>query len=98
MMREAVQKERTSWRYQHWRRRILAHEPLCRPCREAGFTVGAVEIDHVVPIARAPERFWDENNVQPICRACHEAKTAAENRHETPDQAAWQKRLEGLMT
>ena len=50
------------------------------PCREHGYTVAAVEIDHIEPVTRAPERFWDETDWQPICRSCHEDKSARELR------------------
>ena len=46
------------------------------PCAEAGFTVAAEHIDHIEPAHLAPERFWDRDNVQPICRQCHERKHA----------------------
>ena len=50
---------RSSSRYQRWCAGILRDEPLCRPCTEAGFTVGAEHIDHIEPVHLAPERFWD---------------------------------------
>ena len=58
--------------------RILRDEPLCRPCAEAGFTVAAEHIDHIEPASIAPERFWDRDNIQPICRDCHERKHAGD--------------------
>ncbi|WP_425154862.1 HNH endonuclease signature motif containing protein [Candidatus Palauibacter sp.] len=91
-----VRRARRSRRYRRWRRGILAREPLCRSCAARGYTVAAAELDHIVPVERAPGRFFDESNVQPLCRACHEAKTLAEARApETPDQAAWRERVEG---
>ena len=63
--------------------------PLCRPCAANGFTVAAAEIDHIVPVKHAPDRFLDASNWQPICRPCHEVKTATETRRRfmTPEQA-----------
>ena len=70
---------RTSLRYRRMRRRILNGEPLCRPCREKGFTVAAAELDHIAPAMRDPSLFWVESNLQPICRSCHETKSAKES-------------------
>ena len=95
MKQSEVRKARSTSRYQRFRKRILHIEPLCRPCRSNGLTVGAEEIDHIVPVYRAPDRFWDTGNVQPICRSCHESKTAEENRtSESPEHKAWRRHLE----
>ncbi len=94
-----IRKARTSCRYRKLRRQRLAKDPTCRPCEKAGFTVEAVELDHIVPVYRDSSRFWELLNpevTQVICRACHEAKSAAENRSETPERAAWRERLEGM--
>ena len=88
--------ERVSRKYRKWRRRILNEEPLCRTCARNGFTVAAAEIDHIVPVAKAPDQFWNTDAVQPTCRACHEAKTNAENRRESPEQVAWRERVKRL--
>lgn len=62
-----------------WRRMrgyVLAGEPLCRPCKQAGRTTAATEVDHITPKAQGGT---DEiANLQPICRACHRTKTAKE--------------------
>ena len=73
---EALRRLRGSRRYRTWRARILRHEPLCRLCAEAGFTVAAEHIDHIEPAHLVPERFWDRTNIQPLCRECHERKHA----------------------
>ena len=97
MTPKEIRKARRSWRYRKWRRRILAEEPLCRPCQKAGFTVVATELDHIVPVSEAAERFWDETNVQPICQRCHGRKSLKESGHEeTPEQVEWRKRIEAL--
>ena len=81
--------------YRSMRRVFLNEHPLCRPCAANGFTVAATEIDHIVPVKHAPDRFLDASNWQPICRPCHEVKTATETRRRfmTPEQAGWQERL-----
>ena len=70
---------RTTHAYKRMRRRYLAASPLCAKCAEAGFTVAATELDHIVPASVAPDRFWDPGNLQGLCRACHEEKTREEN-------------------
>ena len=60
-------------RWQRMREAILALEPLCRPCKQAGRVTPATEIDHIIPKARGGTDAPD--NLQPICRDCHKAKT-----------------------
>jgi 5-methylcytosine-specific restriction protein A len=60
---------------------IFHRDPLCRLCHKAESTIA----DHIIAarnyIAQHggdPERFFDENNLQGVCKACHDAKTAKE--------------------
>lgn len=96
MTPEEVREARSSRSYRKLRRAFLNEHPLCQACVEEGFTVAAVEIDHIVPVSRAPDRFWDTTNWAGLCRAHHEAKTAAENRQDTPGRVAWRERLESM--
>ena len=64
-----------SWRT--IREEVLNAEPLCRLCKNMGLTVSAEEVDHIVPIALGGDN--NKLNLQPICRDCHERKTAREN-------------------
>lgn len=61
-----------TYRWQKLRARILKAEPLCRKCQRR-----AVEVDHVKPVSQGGA-FFRRGNLQALCRACHEAKTAAE--------------------
>ena len=63
---------------QQARAALFATEPLCRLCRADGRARAATIRDHVVPLAEGGED--SQANVQPICDACHEAKTARESR------------------
>jgi len=56
----------------------LALHPLCAECERRGFWIPAVHVDHIEPLAKAPERPLDETNVQGLCKSCHSAKTRAE--------------------
>ena len=58
-------------------------------CVECG-RAGRLECDHVVPLQREPGQDpYDPNGLQTLCRGCHLAKTATENRRpSTPAEAA----------
>ena len=64
--------------WQRLRLQVLAEEPLCRFCLAAGRLTEAREVDHVVPIARAPELRLDRSNLRPLCTPCHSGRTASE--------------------
>jgi len=64
-----------------WRRaraRFLKRHPICRDplARHTGRVVAATVVDHIVPHRGDEALFWDERNWQPLCRECHDAKTA----------------------
>ncbi len=66
-----------------WRRvryDVLKANPYCVKCQALNpfSTELAREVDHVVPLANGGERL-DRANLQPLCRQCHQAKTAGEN-------------------
>ena len=58
-----------------------------------------VECDHVMPMQREPGQDpYDPAGCQALCRRCHVAKTAAENRREpTPAEAAWRELVEEII-
>lgn len=57
----------------------LANEPLCRMCKAAGQVTPAVLVDHIQPIADGGA-LLDDNNLQSLCRRCHDVKTAEDVR------------------
>jgi 5-methylcytosine-specific restriction protein A len=65
-----------------WRRAaklfLLAH-PLCAECLSHGQTIPAKVVDHVRPHKGDQALFWDEGNWQPLCKPCHDRKTATED-------------------
>ncbi len=71
-----------SARWQAVRAQALRDEPVCRECARVGLTEPATQVDHVVPVARAPELAFDRANLAPTCTACHARKSAAERRGE----------------
>jgi len=62
-----------------WRRKRhdkLQREPVCRTCKTLGRTTFANEVDHIVP--KSLGGTDDDDNLQPLCKACHSRKTAQE--------------------
>jgi len=62
-----------------WRRAskgFLAEHPLCRDCYGRSLVVPAEVVDHVTPHRGDPALFWDRTNWQPLCKPCHDRKTA----------------------
>ena len=53
----------------------LSSEPLCRLCAAQGRVTAADLVDHILPIADGGA-VLDEDNLQSLCRRCHDAKTA----------------------
>lgn len=73
---ERAHRARYGARWQQLRNSLLANEPLCRVCAAAGRTTAATEIDHITPVSAGGSDH--PNNLQPICRNCHQRKTAGE--------------------
>jgi 5-methylcytosine-specific restriction protein A len=64
-----------------WQRaaaKFLRLNPLCRRCLDEGSLMAAQVVDHRVPHRGNPDLFWDEDNWQPLCKACHDHKTLVE--------------------
>lgn len=76
--------ERTAWyktsEWQSLRARVLRSHPLCVMCEAQGKVTPAKLVDHIVPVVVAPDRMFDETNLQPLCQSCHNQKTADERR------------------
>ena len=63
-----------------WKALRNAHrikEPLCRVHAQAGYTVVAEMVDHIVPIARGGAPL-DDDNLESLCCSCHQRKTERE--------------------
>ena len=87
---------RTTRRYRAWRALMLAKWPLCVHCLAEGRTVAAVELDHVVPLA-AGGALMNPLNVQGLCDAHHQKKTAADFGHAAlADRDEWLELLEAM--
>ena len=63
-----------------WKRARIAQlreYPLCHRCLALGRTTEAAVVDHVIPIKRGGAEL-DSNNLQSLCKPCHNAKTRQE--------------------
>jgi 5-methylcytosine-specific restriction endonuclease McrA len=65
--------------WQRLRDAHLAAFPMCVMCGAP-----AVDVDHIIPIARAPGLRLDPANFQSLCRRHHNLKTAREREERRP--------------
>lgn len=66
-----------SKRWRTLRKVYLSRHPLCAEHLRQNMTVVAVHVDHIVPINKGGKGLeW--NNLQALCLACHNKKTAKE--------------------
>jgi len=56
---------------------MLERWPLCSWCSDVGRVKPARVVDHIVRVRDGGE-FWDLNNLQTMCDACHNAKSGRE--------------------
>jgi 5-methylcytosine-specific restriction protein A len=62
-------------KWQKAREIFLKENPLCAICERT-----ATVVDHIVPHKGDQFLFWDQANWQPLCKSCHDSKTAMEDR------------------
>ena len=55
------------------RAKVLAAQPICQ-LRLKGCTIRATQIDHVVPLSRAPELRYVESNCRARCWSCNNTR------------------------
>lgn len=66
-------------KWQTARAAFLKKHPLCCRCAETGHVVAATVVDHIEPHRGDKALFWDRSNWQPLCKTCHDRKTATED-------------------
>ena len=64
-------------RWQRASRVFLVANPTCEHCTLAGLATPATCVDHRDPHRGDPRKFWDQANWSPLCKPCHDKKTAA---------------------
>ena len=73
--------------WQRARAAYLRAHPLCKRGSEIkAAVVAATVVDHIKPHKGDKTLFWDSTNWQPLCKPCHDHKTATE------DGGGWQSR------
>jgi 5-methylcytosine-specific restriction protein A len=73
-----VKKLYDSQRWSVMRANQLSREPWCVECLKRGEHVFAKEVDHIQPHRGDPALFYDEINLQSLCKPDHSRKTANE--------------------
>jgi 5-methylcytosine-specific restriction protein A len=66
-------------RWKRLRTQFLKEHPLCEECKRKGIITSAEVVDHIIPHKGNKELFWDESNLQALCKECHDRKTAKED-------------------
>ncbi len=75
--------------YNHWynlpvwkklRRSKLRDEPLCERCLQRGKTVMAIIVHHVKPFRGDWDLFLDFDNLQSVCKLCHDGSIQREEK------------------
>lgn len=56
----------------------LTRCPWCAVCAQQGKRVKATVVDHIIPHKGNMALFANENNLQSLCKQCHDAKTMRE--------------------
>jgi 5-methylcytosine-specific restriction protein A len=67
------------YRWQKLRGAYLASHQTCAECKRQGRLTLAVIVDHITPHKGDMALFWDSSNWQPLCKPCHDRKTATED-------------------
>lgn len=65
--------------WQKARAGFLVKHPLCRTHEQQGRVEAATVVDHIVPHKGDKDLFWRRTNWQPLCKSCHDRKTARED-------------------
>lgn len=52
---------------------IMREQPLCVFCTQKGKTTSTQIVDHIIPHKGDWELFADKNNLQGLCKKCHDS-------------------------
>ncbi|EOI42832.1 hypothetical protein UIS_00691 [Enterococcus faecium EnGen0313] len=64
------------WKHASYQYRL--NNPCCEKCLKAGIVRKADVVDHIIEIRDDYSKRLDEENLQSLCHACHNQKTAVE--------------------
>ena len=77
--RESSSRRGYNYQWQKEREKFLRRNPLCTECMKENKITPAKIVDHIVPHKGDMKLFWDRSNWQPLCKRCHDSKTARED-------------------
>lgn len=77
--RESAARRGYGRRWREASQAFLLERPLCAECARRGVTTLAAVVDHIRPHRGDQDLFWDRENWQPLCKPCHDRKTARES-------------------
>lgn len=77
-VQKAKYKRVSGRKLQQQRHDLFSREPFCRTCRGNGHLILATIRDHIKPLAEGGTDTDD--NVQPLCQPCSDAKTEQERK------------------
>ena len=60
---------------------MLKQQPLCLLCSRQGRDTTSTVVDHIKPHNGDPVLFWDVNNLQTLCKQCHDSAKQIRDRH-----------------
>lgn len=66
-------------RWEKFSKAYLQAHPLCVECMKQGKYTKATVVDHIIPHRGNQKLFWDQSNMQPLCKRCHDRKTLTED-------------------
>lgn len=66
-------------RWRKVRAEFLSRRPLCVACEAEGRVELATDLDHIIPHRGDQKLFWDNKNLQGLCKSHHSLKTATED-------------------
>lgn len=70
-------------RWQAMRQRHLAEHPLCVYCLMQEIVEVATIVDHVIPHKGDEAMFFDPDNLQSLCKHCHDSDKRLEEQGKT---------------
>ena len=71
-------------RWARVRHDVLSSQPLCVMCLSRDMVEPADTVDHIKPHRGDAELFWDRDNLQSLCKRCHDSDKALIERGKTP--------------
>lgn len=77
-------------RWNKRRKQWLDQHPLCARCEQLGTVKAASVVDHVIPHRGDRALFEDDDNLQSLCKHCHDSwKKGIENGNASYDVDGW---------